>query len=83
MKKSDLIRWLEAIMDDPEVIIADPRTDGVAQLAQVLDEVWAVPDAAMRGDERIFWEKDDPNRPARYPGDDPDDPAPVIALVLR
>ena len=84
MKKSDLIHYLmNMVPGDPEILIEDRRTDGVAREAQILEEVLAVTAAAMRSDERIFWQNDDAERPATYPGDSPDDPEPVIALVLR
>lgn len=83
MRKSELIRQLQAIAGDPEVLVEDRHMDNLAREAQVVDEVYAVTDAAFRRDQRVFWEKDDTQVPATYPGDDPDDPAPVIALVVR
>lgn len=83
MRKSQLIRDLEAIPGDPEILIEDRSLDGCAREAQEVAEVYAVTDAALRSDDRIFWEKDDPDRPAQHPGDDPEDPEPMIALVLR
>lgn len=83
MKKSELITWLERVQGDPEVLIEDRSTDGVAREAQLIEQVWAVPDFGLRTEQRIFWEENDPERPARHPGDSPDDPEPVIALVLR
>lgn len=83
MRKSELLHWLSRVDGDPEILIEDPRADGVAREASVVDEVWAVSDAAFSDSQRLFWERNDPQKPAKHPGDSPDDPEPVIALVLR
>lgn len=83
MKKSELIRMLEAIPGDPDMLVEDRYTGNLAREAQVVAEVYAVTDAAFQRDQRVFWEKDDTDVPSTWPGDDSDDPAPVIALVLR
>lgn len=84
MKKSELIEWLQRFQGDPEIVIEQrSMMDGTAREAQLVDEIMVVPDVSLSGRSFVYWEKDDPEVPARYPGDSPDDPEPVIALVLR
>lgn len=83
MRKSELIRQLQDYDGDPEVMIVDRHMDAVAREAQIVDEICVAPDAAFSRDSYVFWEKGDQDIPATYPGDDPGDPVPVIALVLR
>lgn len=83
MRKSTLIEMLNRIPGDPEILVEDRLTESLAREAQEVAEVFAVTDAAFSRECRVFWDKDDKDVPATWPGDDPDDPAPVIALVLR
>lgn len=83
MRKSELIEWLKQFEGDPEVVIESRSADGVGRLVQTVDAAWAASDAALGDDDRLFWEDGDAKRPARYPGDSPDDPELVLAVVLR